>query len=113
MSVFDADIEKFRKSLGLHLWDITLKSDDSFDRTYGEDAYVMKRDDERIAVIYVNPFIIDTRRYLFLIAHEMVHILLSDMEFIACNGRSTDIMDIFNRELERVVNAIANMLVEP
>ena len=104
-------IRELRQRLRLDPWFISLSEE--FDESYGEEAYLCRRDDERTATIHIDPSVTDYHRVRFLVAHEMVHILLSDLEFIACNGRSTDIMDIFNRELEQVVNAIANMLVEP
>jgi hypothetical protein len=102
-------IEELQQKLGLTHWLILLEQE--WNGMGGESAQVVYQQDERIATIQLlgSTSEADTPH---LIRHEMLHILLTDLEFIACNGRSTDTMDLFNRELERVINQLSRAISE-
>lgn len=104
------DLAQMKTRLGLDRWKITIRSG-QFDASYGEAAYVRFRQDELEADIYVDPSVQGGPGYERLIVHELLHILMTDLEFTASNGRSVDVMEIYNREQERVINVLADALM--
>ena len=44
------------------------------------------------------------------VAHEMLHVLFYDMSFLACNGRSVEVMDMYNMYEERACNVLSTLL---
>jgi hypothetical protein len=73
------------------------------------DAYVTTNLENQQATIYLGPVRGDDK-IKHLIQHELAHILLADMAYVACNGRSVDIMEVYNMLEERVCNALADAL---
>lgn len=102
-------IEELQQQLGLTHWLILLENGWGGDLS-GESAQTVFKQDERIATIRIGLGDIEVARSL--IRHEMLHILLTDLEFLGCNGRSVDMMEVFNRELERVINQLSHALAQ-
>ena len=71
------------------------------------DAHVVIEREHQRADIRFNP---EAENLPHLIAHEMVHVLLADMDFIAMNGRSIEVMELYNLQEERVCNKLASIL---
>ena len=42
--------------------------------------------------------------------HELLHLLLSDLEFIACNGASIEKMELYSRFQERVISELVGAI---
>lgn len=105
------DLYRMKMLLGLGAWSIIVAPSGDFDESLGEEAYIVKQDDERTATVYISPDAAESRAR-FLLAHELVHVVLADLEFIACNNRSIDIMEVYHRELERVCNTFARLIIE-
>lgn len=74
-----------------------------------DDAHVVIDRELREATVYFNRTL-DEETLGFLLKHELVHVLLADMDFVACNGRSIEIMEIYNLFEERVCNTLAKVL---
>ena len=98
----NALVTRARKDLRLMDWFFEVQPDSE-----QKDAHVVIARETRRATILYNP---DAPNLQFLVKHEMVHVLLSDMDFIACNGRSVDVMEFYNLKEERVCNVIAAIL---
>lgn len=101
-------IEELQQQLGLTHWLILLEN--GWGSLDGEAAQTVYKQDERIATIRIGLGFTEDVRHL--IRHEMLHILLTDLEFLGCNGRSIEMMEAFNRELERVINQLSRALAE-
>jgi hypothetical protein len=95
-------VTRTRKDLRLMDWFFETVEDEE-----QKDAHVVIAREARRATIRYNP---DAPNLQFLVKHEMVHVLLSDMDFIACNGRSIEVMEFYNLKEERVCNVIAAIL---
>ena len=90
-----------RQVLRLEDWVITLEEDDSILHGYVS----FERETKRAAILY-NPETITA----FHIRHEMFHILMYDMSFLASNGRSVEVMEMYNLFEERVCNILAEAI---
>ena len=101
MSLID-EVNRITRLLRLHDWTIS-----TYNTADEKDAHVVIDREKRTAVIRYNPMAPNLE---FLVRHEMVHIFLADMDFVACNGRSVDIMEIYNLYEERVANVLAAAL---
>ena len=112
----DGQVTDLIKQLGLTHWQITVVETDPY--SYSEEvaepdewAYVLLRQADRAADIYVHPSVkVDSQQWWSCVRHEMLHILMTDLEFIASNGRSIEVMELYNREQERVINTLAKAL---
>ena len=102
--------------MGLEHWKIVVISGDPstylIDHAEPEEyAYVNLRQSDRTAEIHVHPmYPEDSDKWWSCVRHEMLHILMTDLEFIASNGRSIEVMELYNREQERVINVLASAL---
>jgi hypothetical protein len=107
----DAYVFALQERLNLRHWDIQVDSGwgSGEELEEGLAAHVVFNQAERTATIRVANWCEDVRGA---IRHEMLHILLTDLEFLGCNGRSVEMMEAFNRELERVIEQVANALAE-
>lgn len=101
---FDVDDRVSRLQAKLRLDDWTIST---VPTTEVDDAHVALNREERLATLSYNP---ENDDAMFYVAHEMVHVMLSDMDFLACNGRSIDIMEMYNMLEERVCNVIGALL---
>ena len=93
-------------TLGLGNWTIQMGAHFKSDT---EDAYVLKERREQFATIFINPKASSTQARR-LIVHELLHLMLDGIEFIAINNRSVTTMDLFEVELERVINTLTESL---
>lgn len=107
-------LRELQERLGLGDWTIRyaptwLEGDDN------EDANVRFRPDERVAVIRIHPRVPEALRPR-LIAHELVHVLLKDLTYLACSqvmkaGKSgIPVVDMLVDQEERICNALATAL---
>lgn len=64
--------------------------------------------EQRVAIIRYNPDAVSPE----VLGHEMCHVLLADMDFIANNGRSIDIMEAYNLFEERVCNVVGGIIAQ-
>jgi hypothetical protein len=104
-------VAMYQDQLGLAEWIIRLG--EGFDEDLDEDAYVRVEPRERVATIFVNPEArVSGRECIFqrLVAHELIHVLLFDLQSMAMNDRSIPIMDLIDTELERVINRLATAI---
>lgn len=85
-------------------WKLEVKASENVDL-----GYTSIDREERAATIHYDPAL-EGAALERVLKHELVHVLLADMDFIACNGRSIEIMEIFNLFEERVCNALARVL---
>jgi len=112
----DGQVTDLIKQLGLTHWQIVVVATDPYsynDKAAEPDewAYVTMRQADRHAEIFVHPSIKpDSPQWWSCVRHEMLHILMTDLEFIASNGRSIELMELYNREQERVINVLAKAL---
>lgn len=104
-------LEEWAEKLNLGQWLITLGTfvDDGPQGILGEDAYVNKEIRERVASIHITPHATD-EQYPRLLVHELLHLVLTDMERFAMNDRPAAIMDIVDIEQERVINDLSTAL---
>lgn len=102
-------ISDYRGSLGLSDWDIRVGDPAMFDYTLCEEGYIIRQDDERVATIYVHPEA-DRWQINRIVVHEMLHIVLSDMEFVACNGATIDEMELYQRFQERAIGQLTSAI---
>jgi Zn-dependent peptidase ImmA (M78 family) len=100
-------IQSLQGQLSLEAWEIDLADDFDFD--HGEDAYIVRQEDELVATLYINPHA-DKDQQDRLICHELLHLVLADMQFVACNGRDVDSMDLYSRFQERAINQLATAI---
>jgi hypothetical protein len=73
-------------------------------------AYVVTELQKREATIFYNP---TEERLSYYIAHEMGHILLSHMAYLACDGRAVELMESYAFLEERVCDIIADLVYDP
>ena len=90
-------------------WRIVFEAKRPGDTNFVVDANVVIDREKRSARLQYNAEL-DDETLGFLFKHELVHVLLADMDFVACNGRSVEIMEIFNLFEERVANILARNL---
>lgn len=103
------EINAYRTSLGLSDWDIRVGDPDRFDYDLCEEGYIIRQDDERVATLYVHPEA-DIWQIERIVCHELLHVLLSDMEFIACNGASVETMEMYSRFQERAISSLVGAI---
>ena len=75
-----------------------------------ESAWVSTDREQRIATIFYNP---DAALLKYYIAHELAHVMLVELAYLACDGRTPDLMNAFSYLEERVCNTIADNVYEP
>jgi Zn-dependent peptidase ImmA (M78 family) len=98
-------VQQVASGLSLADWTFVLVEDAEV-----KDARVVTDLEHRKATIHYNAWLpIRSRRTN--LAHEIAHVLLADMDFVACNGRSIDLMEVYNMHEERVCNVIARLLL--
>lgn len=91
-------------------WEVTLRATvPVVDGDFVEDAHVDLDREKKTARIRYNVNL-GGETLLLLLKHELVHVLLADMDFVACNGRSVEVMEIYNLHEERVANILAKVL---
>jgi len=104
----DAAIQKWQDRLGLSEWRLYVASEWN-PTTDREDAYVYRMAAEREAVVAVHPsapiWYIER-----LVLHELLHLVHADLDDIAENNRSIEIMELYQAQLERVINALSTAL---
>jgi len=103
------DLNAWVTALGLTNWSIRIADPDDFDVAQDEDAYVYKDRRERYATIHINPEATNLQAERLLV-HELLHLVLDDLQFLAMNDRSVAIMDVVDTELERVINTLSTAL---
>ena len=70
------------------------------------DAYVRKDQQERVATLFINPMA-NSRQRERLVVHELLHLLLDDLQSIAQNDRSIPIMHMADEQVERIINTLS------
>lgn len=98
-------VTRLRGRLRLDEWGVEVVA---FDRATEPAKVIIEREKLQAVFWYdgeIDPP--DMRRHL---AHEVLHLLFADMDFVACNGRSVDIMEIYNLFEERACNALSEIL---
>lgn len=102
-------VELYGDLLGLYEWTIATAPDEDFDEASGEEAYIFHQDDERKATVYVHPAANDAQSRR-LVCHELLHLVLADLVYLASNGRSPDVMDAVSRATERAISQIVGAI---
>ena len=100
-------LEMYAGQLGLGEWTIRLA--DAYDGALDEDAYVRTEPRERVATIHVNPAANDTQ-WERLVVHELLHLVLNDLQALAMNDETVSMMDLIDLELERTINRLATAI---
>ena len=95
--------------LGLSDWGIRVGDPERFDYDLCEEGYIIRQDDEKVATVYVHPGA-DRWQAERIVCHELLHLLLSDLEFIACNGASIEKMELYTRFQERVISELVGAI---
>lgn len=91
-------------------WTVTFRATiEGRDDDFVDTAYVSLDRENRKAQILYN-FALDEDTLAFYLRHELVHVLLADMSFLASNGRSIEMMEAINLMEERVCNVLARNL---
>ena len=96
-------VVELRTALRLDDWYVGLEESD--DPAVLTGWVKFDRENRRATIIY-NPETVTSHT----IRHEMVHILLHDMSFLASNGRSVEMMEAINMYEERICNVLAEVL---
>lgn len=102
-------VRTYENNLGLDGWDIRVSDPERFDYDLCEEGYIIRQDDERVATIYVHPGA-DRWQTERIVCHELLHLLLSDLEFIACNGASIETMELYQRFQERAIGDLVGAI---
>ena len=111
-----SQVSDLQRRLGLTHWNIVVvpSDPDNYINSNAEPeeySYVTMRQADRTAEIHVHPmYPAPGSKWWSCVRHEMLHILMTDLEFIASNGRSIELMELYNREQERVINVLAKAL---
>jgi len=86
-----------------------LQTLEMYDGALDEDAYVRTEPRERVATIHVNPAANDTQ-WERLVVHELLHLVLNDLQALAMNDETVSMMDLIDLELERTINRLATAI---
>jgi len=103
------EIRAFSRSLGLDDWDIRVGDPDRFDYDLCEEGYIIRQDDERVATLYVHPEA-DAWQIERIVVHELLHVVLADLEFIASNGATVETMELYARFQERAISVLVGAI---
>lgn len=111
MQRVEREITLWKGLLGLDEWSVRVGEPGEFRYQNCEKAYVLHDDTEYMATVHVDP---DTEREALssLVCHELLHLLMVDMQFAACTGASTETMDQYERAQERVINRLVDVFAK-
>lgn len=96
-------IERCARLLRVEDWHIRLEVNNELDS-----AFVSCDREQRKATITYNP---NTPKVRYFLAHEVAHIMFYDMSYLACDGRSIDLMNMYTMLEERAANVVADLLL--
>jgi hypothetical protein len=100
-------VQMYATQLGLGQW--TLRLGEVFDSSYEEDAYVRVEHRELVATVFIDPRAND-EQWERLLVHELLHLVLYDLQRLAMNDETIPMMDLVDLELERVINNLTNAI---
>lgn len=91
-------------------WRISFLSTRPTDDDYVDDAHVTLDREKRTALIRYDGLLDDeTLRFLFV--HELMHVVLADLVYVASEGQSVNMMLVINMFEERIANKVARELL--
>ena len=107
-AAIESAIVKWRYSLGLMSWNLSAAK--SWDPEHdSDDAYVYRHAGERHAIVAVRKDV-PKGQVERLVVHELLHLVHARLDDVAENGRSVDIMELYQQELEVVLNTLSTAL---
>jgi len=101
-------VEKWQNRLALDNWRLFVGqvwSEEDNDK----DALVYRPPAELYAIIKINP-LAPADQIERLVVHEMLHLVFGPLDDLAENGQPIGIMEAYERELERTINMLAQVL---
>jgi hypothetical protein len=96
----------------LNLNDWVLCAAEAWDPQGDEDeAYLYRQPAEQEAIIAVHP---DTPDHYVdrLVVHELLHLVMGNLDMMAMNHRSIEVMDLYQAEQERVINLLSTTITD-